>query len=174
MRGVISPVSGIRFVMNGMIPPSPFQIVDTLTAARKNFAFTSNKLDYLTKQFGVTRKADNGGMERWLGCMRGNPQDLLDMEEYNKQDVIATEELYLAMRPWIKTHPNLALYMDNEADTCYKCGSINILWEDSKFYYTNVNRYPVYRCNDCGSIGRGRHSAMNKDDRKHITSPIAR
>jgi hypothetical protein len=163
-----------RFIVNGIMPPSPYQIIDTLLEARKNFAFTSNKLDYLCKQFGLGGKADNGGMERWMGCMRGNPQDLLDMESYNKQDIVATEELYMALRPYMKNHPNLALYMDSESDACYKCGSTDIEWLNDKFYYTGVNKYPVYQCNKCHSYGRSRFSAMSKDDRKHITSPIAR
>lgn len=163
-----------RFVINGIMPPSPYQTIDTLYAARKNFSFTSNKLDYLCKQFGVARKADNGGMERWLGCCDGNPRDLIDMEKYNRQDIIATEELYLAMRPYIKNHPNLALYMDNESDACYKCGSPDVSWLPDKFYYTGLNKYSVYRCNKCNSVGRSRYSAVSKEEKKHITSPVAR
>jgi len=168
-----------RFVVNGIMPPSPYQIIDTLLAARKQFAFTSNKLDYLCQQFGVSRKADNGGMERWMGCLKGNPQDLLDMETYNRQDIVATEELYLAMRPYIKNHPNLGLYMESEHQMCYKCGSENIKWlyddnGDPVCYATSVNRYHTYRCNECQSIGRSRHSIFSREDKKHLTSPIAR
>lgn len=168
-----------RFVVNGIMPPSPYQTIDTLYAARKNFAFTSNKLDYLCKQFGVAQKADNGGIGRWIGCCDGNPEDLLEMEKYNRQDIVASEELYMAMRPYIKAHPNIALYMDQDHDACYKCGSTNIKWlfDDAgnpKYYYTNVNKYPVYRCNECHSPGRSRFSGMSKDQRKAITSPIAR
>lgn len=162
-----------RFVINGYIPPSPYQTIDTLTAARKNFSFTSNKLDYLCKQFGVEGKADNGGLERWIGCLDGDEKCLTDMEAYNKQDIIATEELYLAMRTWIKTHPNLALYMDSEETLCYKCGSPNIEWTD-RFYYTGVNKYSVYRCKSCNSQGRARQSAIGKRKKLGVTSPIAR
>jgi hypothetical protein len=162
-----------RFVINGYKPPSPYQTVDTLTHARKNFSFTSNKLDYLCKQFGVPGKADNGGLERWIGCIEGDPECLLDMEKYNRQDIVATEELYLAMRTWIKTHPNLALYMNADQTLCYKCGSMDIEWTD-KFYYTSVNKYSVYRCKHCGSLGRARETAISKAKKKHITSPVAR
>lgn len=163
-----------RFVVNNIPPPPPYQTIDTLLAARKNFSFTSNKLDYLCAQFGVSRKADNGGMKRWINCTKGDPQSLLDMEKYNRQDIKATEELYMAMRPYIKSHPNLALYMDNDSDACYKCGSKDITWLKDNFYYTNVNKYPVYKCNSCRSHGRGRSSAMSKVERGHITSPISR
>lgn len=168
-----------RFAVNGIIPPSTCQYIDTLIAAKKNFSFTRNNLDYLCRQFGVARKADNGGIKRWIGCTEGDPQDLKDMEEYNKQDIVASEELYLAMRPFMKSHPNIALYQDNESDACYKCGSTNLEWlydeaGRARHYYTNVNKYPTYRCRDCQSIGRSRFSAMTTLERKHITSPIAR
>ena len=170
-----------RFIVNGIKPPSSYQTIDTLVAARKNLSFTSNKLDYLCAQFGVTRKADNGGMARWIGCTQGDPVCLKDMEKYNRQDIIATEELYLAMRPYIKNHPNIGLYLDSDQDTCYKCGSPNIEWlydevGDPKYYYTNTNRYHIYRCKEetCQSIGRSRYSAMTKEQRKNITSPVAR
>lgn len=162
-----------RFAVNGLPSPSPYQTIDTLSAAKKNFSFTSNKLDYLCKQFNVARKADNGTIKRWIGCCEGNPEDLKAMEKYNRQDIIATEELYMAMRSWIKTHPNIALYMDNKSDGCYKCGSKDIKWMD-RYYYTGVNKYSVYRCNDCGSTGRSRFSALTKEERKYITSAVAR
>src|SRR5690554_2502619 len=37
-----------RFAIKGFKPPSPYRIVDTLEIAKKNFAFTSNRLAYLT------------------------------------------------------------------------------------------------------------------------------
>ena len=118
-------------------------------------------------------------MNRWLKCIKGDPEALLEMEKYNRQDIAASEELYLAMMPWMKSHPNLALYMKNKSDACYKCGSMDIEWltnndGSDKLYYTNVNKYSVYRCNHCKSIGRSRFSAMAKDERKFITSPVAR
>jgi len=169
-----------RMVVNGLMPPSSVQAIDTLLQARKNFAFSRNDLDYLCGQFGLSeRKADNGGMDRWLRCIKGDPDALLEMEKYNRQDIAASEELYLAMMPWMKAHPNLALYMDQKADACHRCGSIDLDWlkrEDgtSKCYVTNVNRYPEYRCNKCGGNGRSRFSEMSKEQRKVITSPVAR
>ena len=169
-----------RFVVNGMNPPSSVQAIDTLLQARKNFAFSRNDLDYLCGQFQLSeRKADNGGMNRWLRCIKGEPDALIEMETYNRQDIAASEELYLAMRAWMKAHPNLALYMDQKADACHRCGSINLDWlknpdGTSKCYNTNVNAYPEYRCNQCGGNGRSRFSSLSKEDRKFITSPVAR
>lgn len=169
-----------RFVVNGMMPPSSCQYIDTLYQSRRNFAFSRNDLDYLCGQFKLgERKADNGGMSRWMKCMLGDPESLTEMEKYNRQDISASEELYLAMLPWMKGHPNLALYMENKADACHRCGSIDLDWlklpsGEPKCYVTNVNMYPEYRCNKCHGTGRSRFSSMKKEDRKFITSPVAR
>ena len=48
-----------RFIKYGFSPPSPYQMVDTRTEASKNFAFTSNKLDYLCKELDIDRKMEN-------------------------------------------------------------------------------------------------------------------
>lgn len=163
-----------RWAPYGINPPMPYQTIDTLIGAKKNFSFSSNKLDYLAKVFGVTRKADNGGMARWNLCLEGDPQSLLDMEAYNRVDLLPTEEIYLCMRPYLKAHPNMGLFFSADSDVCYKCGSMDLDWSSNKFYYTGVNKYPMYRCRDCNSPGRSRFSALSKEERVHITSPIYR
>ena len=163
-----------RVISHRQLPPSPFEVIDTLLGARKIARFSSNKQDELAKSFGLRRKVEHEGYNLWVKCFNGEPEALLTMEKYNRGDTIGLEDLYLFLRPYLKNHPNLALYMDNVTDTCYKCGSADLSWPKDKFYYTTVNKFPVYQCNNCGGFGRGRHSAMSKDERKHITSPIAR
>ena len=41
------PMLNTRFLRNGLKPPSPYRIIDTLKEAKKIFSFASNKLDYL-------------------------------------------------------------------------------------------------------------------------------
>ena len=89
--------------------------------------------------------------------MEGDKEALNYMLKYNKKDVTILEEIYLKLRPWIKNHPNMGnLAGDKEA--CASCGSSNISLIKGKYYYTNVSKYPLYRCKDCGAISRGRHS----------------
>jgi DNA polymerase elongation subunit (family B) len=168
-----APKANARFLKYGIDPPSSYQLVDTLRAARRHFLFTSNKLDYLCQQLGIPRKISHEGMELWLKCMRGDSDALQRMLEYNEHDVVITEDLYIKLLPYMKSHPNMGLFYKSEVDLCYKCGSSDLDWLDT-FYYTNVNKFSEYRCNKCGSIGRSRFSAYGKDERKHLTSPVAR
>ena len=60
-----------RFLSNGIMPPMPYKTIDTLKVARKEFALTSNKQDYITKLLGVQEKLDTD-FQLWVDCMDGD------------------------------------------------------------------------------------------------------
>lgn len=101
-------------------------------------------------------------------------ESLEKMEEYNKKDVQVLEEVYVKLRPWIKSHPNLALHYDNIESRCPNCGSEHLVWEEGKYYVTPMNRYSAVRCGDCGAVGRSRASAMTTKQRQSLISANAR
>ena len=136
-----------RFILNGMNPPSPYKSIDTLKIARKEFAFSSNKQDFLTKSFGVSEKLKTE-FQLWIDCMDGNKERLAEMLKYNKRDVIGLEQVYLRLRPYIKNHPNLGILMDD--NVCPSCGSKHLKVSDAT-YFTSSNEFPVYRCGGCHS-----------------------
>jgi hypothetical protein len=133
-----------RFLINGMQPPSPYQTIDTLVQARKVFNFTSNKLDYINKTLGISRKIQTD-YSLWLRCLRGDKKAFKEMQDYNDQDVICLEELYLYMRPWIKSHPNIGLFMDKYEGVCCSCGSSQMS-AINKEYKTTVGSFSLYKC----------------------------
>lgn len=149
-----------RFVMNGMPPPSPYKVVDTLLAARQYFFFTSNKLDDLGKYLQVGEKMDTGGFKLWKQCMSGNKEAWKKMVAYCKNDILLLEKVYLKLRPFIANHPNINVYLEDEKCACPKCGSENIKREG--FAYTDVSKYQRYSCNDCHGWFRGRKNLKGK------------
>lgn len=168
-----------RFILNGMLPPSPYRVIDTLSIVKRMFAFTSNKLDYVNGLLGITQKMNHEGFGMWKKCVNGTREEaaqaLRTMMEYNKIDVVALEDLYVVLRPWIKSHPNVNLYMDVE-DTdgkvhCANCGAGNIHWNGK--YYTPAGRFKAFRCLDCGAIGRSRFSDLSTNERKALGLAIA-
>ena len=95
-------------------PPSPFKIIDTVKMARKNHGFTSNKLAFLSEKLNKKfKKLDHGkfpGKKLWKECMKGNKVAWKAMEEYNKYDILSTEELFLKLAKYDKTeNVNLAV-----------------------------------------------------------------
>lgn len=154
-----------RFIINGLPPTTPYFSVDTCRICKKQFGFSSNKLDALAGYFGFKHKLDTS-FDLWKKCMEGDQEALLYMEKYNIQDVILLEEIYIKLRPWIKNHPNVGNFMDDDVIRCSNCGSEDMT-PINEYYHTSVNVYPLYRCK-CGCISRGR-KAINKDKVK-VTS----
>ena len=144
-----------RFLIHGIEPPSFYKQIDTLKVAKKEFDFSSNKLDYLAKLLDVQVK--NGvDFELWRKCREGIEEALVELEEYNQQDVKVLEDVYLKLRPYIKGHPNMDLYVDQETPVCPNCGSNNLRIEAGKFAYTQAVRYQMYRCGNCFTISRAK------------------
>lgn len=167
------PKLNSRFILNGLIPPSPYTQIDTLKIAQRNFGFSSNKLDALAKYFGIPMKLDTT-FELWADCMKGSQSALKKMLEYNKHDVVILEEVYHRLLPWVKSHPNMALVYDDVIQRCPSCGGNNLIELEDKFYYTTVGKYPVYRCKKCKSLSRGRKTITNYSKNKFTLTSIAK
>jgi len=165
------PNMNTRFILNGLPPTSPYQTIDTKAVASKQFGFTHNSLDALAKLFklGEKKKTD---FELWTRCVNGDNEALKYMEEYNQGDVSLLEEVYLKLRPWIKGHPNLGLFVESDVPVCPNCGSENVKWT-GKFYFTQTGKYETYRC-ECGAYGRSRTNAYDKELRKSLGTGLAK
>jgi hypothetical protein len=153
------PKLNTRFLKHGLNPPSPYQSIDTLKTLRRSFGFSSNKLDHVNRILSLRRKIDTGGFGLWADCYKGDESALKKMEKYNIHDVRILEDTYLALRPWIKPHPSVNLFLIDGEHRCPTCGS-NDLTEGGT-YKTYANVYSVLRCNDCGGLGRKVGSDIN-------------
>jgi RNase P subunit RPR2 len=161
-----------RFVLNGLKPTSPYQIIDTLMQSRKIFGFSSNKLNYLG-QILINKEKLETDFGLWKRCVNGDQEALKYMETYNREDVALLEEVYMQLRPWIKSHPNLRLYGDTDERICHVCLSGN-LSECSSEYTTIAGRFQSFRCDDCGAISRVRKSNLTKKEKENMVVPTAR
>lgn len=163
-----------RFVLNGMQPPSSFKHIDTLLLAKKHFAFTSNKLEYMTeklnKKYKKLKHKKFPGFELWSACLAGKPAAWKEMEKYNRHDVLALEELYRILQPWDST-VNFNLYNDGTEHVC-KCGSTD--HKKQGWFYTQVSKFQRYRCYECGAETRDRVNAFSLDKRSGIRVGTAR
>lgn len=164
------PKMNSRFILAGLPPTSPFIQIDTKEVAAKQFGFSSNKLDALAGYFNIKHK-DETTFELWANCLKGDKKALEYMEKYNKNDVVILEQVYLKLRPWIKNHPNIGLYIEEDKMVCPSCGS-DKLEEDGSFHYTSVNKYKVMRCAGCGAISRLRTTSYPKDKKKNLIASV--
>lgn len=166
-----TPWMNSRFVIHGFPPPNVVTTIDTKKVASKTFRFASNKLDALAGYFGMEGKIKTD-FDLWKGCMNGDQKSIDDMNTYCDQDVRVLEEVYLKLRPFIKAHPNVGLYLESDEPVCAACGSENMKVE-SNDYYTPTGRYSVYRCN-CGALSRQRTHNMDAERRKILMTSVAK
>jgi hypothetical protein len=161
-----------RLIQHGFGPPSPFRVIDTLVVAKKHFAFTSQKLAWTSKLLTNAPKSDHKqfpGFELWVECLKDNPKAWAVMQRYNQRDVIATEKVYLKLRPWMDNHPNAGAYNAEEEPTCPKCGSSVMQYRG--WEVTQQGRYPRLQCQGCGGWSRGKQTQLPITKRRTMLVP---
>ncbi len=159
-----------RLIMHGMGPYSPIKVIDTKLAAKRHFAFTSNRLAWMSKHVNKNTQKDAHkrfpGFELWAECLKDNPAAWREMRKYNSLDVIATEELYLHMRPWIAGHPNVAAYADGKELTCPKCGGRDLQRRGQAV--NQAGRYQRFQCISCGGWARAKQNLTDAAGRASL------
>lgn len=149
-----------RMITRGFKPHSPVRVIDTLEIAKKEFAFTSNKLLHLTRLLcKKNQKSDHGkfaGHRLWQEFVKGNPEAILEMREYNQIDVVSLQELYEILAPWSSTLPVFEVYQDNFD---------NSEWVEDGFSYSNLGKYQRYRNTKTGQYRRGNKNLLTKEQR---------
>jgi DNA polymerase III epsilon subunit-like protein len=162
------------FIMYQLPPPSPYQTIDTLRIARKQFGFASNKMDFLNSRLEITGKIETN-FDLWKRCLKGGEEAtvaLEEMETYCRHDVTCSEELYVELRPWMNSHPNMGLYKGSLKSVCPACGGLNVV--ENGYYYTPAGKYQSYKCQDCGAVSRSRINSYDKLKRPSLLRSTAR
>lgn len=150
-----------RFLANGLDPPSPYQTVDTLKLARREFAHIKNNLNYLGHLHDIGGKVAHQGFGLWRGCMKGDSDSWDTMEQYNRQDVAVLEELYYKLLPWSgapgkMATPNVAHFRPKVTGEvhCPKCGSNRMHRRGT--HRTKVSEFQTFQCQACRGYSRSR------------------
>ena len=160
-KGFDIPKTNTRFLFHKLVPPKPYQVVDTLSTLRSKFGFTSNKLDYVNRMLGIDEKTPTS-LSLWLDSMRGDVTALKNLVKYNMNDVEILEELYIRIRGWIPNHPNMGLYLEAESLVCPNCGSDSVVLSGE--YMTQINSYEVFKCKECGANCRSTKATKRKKE----------
>lgn len=135
-----------RALINGITPPAHVPSIDTYKLAKKYFHLNANRLDYLGKVFGCGRKIHTT-WDLWERCANGDKKALNEMADYNRQDVLLLEKVFLKMLPYVESKLNHNLFTDSEEPVCHHCGSDNI--EKRGTVVTKLAKRQRYVCRDC-------------------------
>jgi uncharacterized protein YprB with RNaseH-like and TPR domain len=138
-----------RMLLHRLPPPAPVRHIDTCLEARQIAAFSSNRLGHLLKILdGENRKLDKGWPEWWIGVGRDPYGQVRKMLPYCKGDVLAVEELYHILEPYMVNKG-----MFNMHEGCPKCGHHRL--QSRGTYRTTGGLYQRFQCQSCGSWSRG-------------------
>jgi len=127
------------------LPPlPPIQTIDTLKAARKEFRQNFNSLAGLAKFLKIGSK-DKTEYEDWVKITEGDIDAVHFLMDYCKTDVTLLEKVYLEMRRYMTSHPNLNVFTGDRA--CTKCGSKRL--KSQGIVTTKTRAYRSLRCLEC-------------------------
>ena len=162
------PFIKARAAINGIQPPSPFKVIDTLIIAKKEMSFKRNTLQFLAEALDVEiRKFDHAkypGFKLWKACMEQEDDAWLEMKKYNILDVEVLEQVYLRLRPWYSQHPNVTTGDDPLTYVCPKCGSTHV--RKYGWYYTNKGKYQKWQCMSCNGFSSETYTKNTKETRQ--------
>jgi hypothetical protein len=148
-----------EFIEAGLTPPSPYKSIDLYRTVASTFKFPSNRLGQVGDSLQIGTKVETGGWKLWAGVLDGDDKALRLMKKYNIQDVVLTENLLVALGPWVKGLPHRGVWTGN-LEGCYACGSDNL--ERDGIAFTTVTVYPRYRCADCGAWNKTLRSGQTR------------
>lgn len=158
-----------RMIARGFAPHRPVRMIDTLSIAKEEFKFTSNKLAYLTSLLCKSHVKGShekfAGHKLWKEFIKGNPEAIEAMRDYNMVDVTSLEELYFILAPWSNKLPNFDVYNEDVLDMA--------VWEKDGFWYTNLGQYDLYRNRETGQWKRGRTNLLSRGKRSQLLSNLA-
>lgn len=141
-----------EFLLAGMAPPKPYRSIDLFKTNRAQFDLPYKKLDTIAQLTGLGSKNKHQGFDLWIACMNNDPEAWRVMQDYNEQDVLLTESLYVKLLPWLKNIPHIGMF-GTAGGTCPYCGSEDMV--DSGQTQTLVQTYKLYHCENCSGWARG-------------------
>jgi len=141
------------YMVRAGLPPFRMPKSIDLIKTVRQLGFESASLDYACRMTAATdrRKVDNGGAGRIRDALAGDEQAYKDVRVYCGGDVRATEDLYIALLPWLKNPPHVGFAADDEP-RCPRCGSTEL--QRDGVHQAVVIRYTQWRCLNCRGLCR--------------------
>jgi DNA polymerase elongation subunit (family B) len=154
-----------RLIKHDIKPIPEMQTLDTLKIARRFFKFSSNKLDYIANYLGVGGKLHSQkfhGLDLSIAILNKNPEAFIDLEIYNKQDVVITEAVFKKLATF-DHRINLQLY--TQSHVCI-CGCEEFTKDGMR--YTASGAFQRYKCKSCGKFFRSKENLVPNEIRKNL------
>lgn len=106
-------------------------LVDTWRAMKFKLKFNSNRLETLSRSLPYLNektapRKTTLDFKMWRRGSAGHLPSIKQIEHHCVMDIRVLEDAYLALRPFISSHPYLHRLHDNKKEACPSCGSENV------------------------------------------------
>lgn len=138
-----------ELLRHGMPPMPPVTSIDVIKTVKK-MGYFRNALGFVGPFLGLGKKVSHEGFDLWKKVDEGDWRAQRKMEKYCIQDVRLLVRLYNRIRPFIPTHPHLAL---SSPESCPVCGAAHV----QKRGVTRTRSFITQRlhCTSCGHWFQG-------------------
>ena len=103
---------------------------DIYRMAKRYFRLPSFSMAYMANYFGLTLKQSHEGIHMWdmieYGTKEEQNEYLQKMVDYNKGDIVTTEELYMTLKPYFGSVTNNAVKQGLPKWACPVSGSVDV------------------------------------------------
>ena len=124
---------------------------DIMKQTKKHFRLLGYGMGYITKFLKVPTKLEHEGAIMWEMVQNGTKAQqkeyLKKMVDYNRQDIIATEAMYLRLRKYMGHKMHFGTLTGKEKYTCPSCGGSNVELFKSTTTAAGTPRH-IMRCKD--------------------------
>lgn len=134
-----------RSLLLGLPPLPPIPHIDTCEELRQ-FKFSSRKLIHAAKILHLNnQKLSNNWPEAWIEVTRYPEKHIKRLIPYCKGDVLATEELFMRLLPYMRNKGRLHM---GGSECCPKCGSKE--YQKRGRIITATTIWQRLQCQKCG------------------------
>lgn len=147
--------------------PMPPHIVttDTLKKLQEGFNLNSNRLGYATKYAGVVSKS-SAPIEWWVKATWGNCRESLGkLVDYCRQDVVALEQFYSRILPYITNNTHHPALHGLAKYNCPQCASNRVIYYKPRATAAGTIKHQL-KCSDCRSY----FTVNNKTYKEYLKS----
>jgi uncharacterized protein YprB with RNaseH-like and TPR domain len=152
------PYLQTKCLKHGLGPAPNIPLIDTWRVARDNFKLHSNRLAAWLEYLDCQHEKRAMRTDDWLHAAHGCPKAMKAVKERAKYDVLALEEVFDRMRPWIKNEPNRRLFTDR--GDCISCGGGPLYHRG--YSVTRGRKYRRLQCQSCGKWQRENTASTEK------------
>ena len=138
---------------------------DIMKQSKKYFRLLSYSMDYTTKFLNTTFKQSHEGIHMWDmiedGTIEQQEEYLEKMVDYNKGDIVSTEEMFIEMAPYFGHITHFGVMAGGSKSSCPRCSSDEVKHFKTTYSAAGTEQH-IMRCKSCDSQFKISKTEFNK------------